>query len=496
MIIMHFKPRLLAIISVLAFTLFLATAQSALADSFIFTRNLSFGSIGQDVKELQKYLNNKGFFVAQSSYGSPGQETTFFGRLTQAALIKFQKAKAIVPAWGFFGPITRKVVNTMNVEENINPIQPLPQTPATNVPTDKIYYIGGSITGITSPVTLQNNNGDDLTIKPGDNSNFIFPAPLADGDIYNITIKENYLGQKCYLYKNEGIVSASNVTSIKIACGVNLYFNPFTTAVGQGSSSATVSSFNCGDALVDTRDSQSYPTVLIGNQCWMAANINVGTKITNGSSEPSCHDVSGSGNWSCQVNNSVIEKYCYDNNDANCTTDGALYEWAEMLGMPYDCNDSAATDNGNGTYTIACPTSGNQLVSAVKQGICPTGWHLPTFNEYQTLAQNADPGCDLKCTEGACSCTGAGGKLKATAAHSPIAWDGTDVYNFAALPAGRRHYGSPFLNRGSTGFFWTTIPNLVFPGSAWFVSMGSGSTLASGSYSVRTNGFSVRCIKD
>lgn len=494
---MHYRIRILAIIAILASTLFLATAQTALADSFIFTRNLSLGSIGQDVKELQKYLNLNGFFVAQSGFGSKGQETSFFGRLTQAALIKFQKAKAIIPAKGFFGPITRKVVNSITAEEHVNPIEPLTPSPVTTAPTDAIYYIGGSITGITSPVTLQNNNGDDISIKPGDNSNFVFPTPLSDKATYSVTIKENYLGQKCYLYKNEGVVNGANVSSIKIACGVNLYFNPFTTVIGQGNSSTTVSSFNCGDALVDTRDSKSYPTVLIGDQCWMAASLNIGTKITSASSEPNCHDVSGANDWSCQVNNNLIEKYCYDNNEANCTTDGALYEWAEMLGMPYDCNRSAATDNGNGTYTIACPTSGNQLISAVKQGICPTDWHLPSFNEYQTLARNADPGCDLKCTEGACTCTSAGGKLKATAAHSPIAWDGTDIYNFAALPAGRRHFGGVFLNRSASGFFWTTVPNSSgFIGSAWFVAVGSNSLLASGSYSIRTNGLSVRCIKD
>lgn len=493
---MHHKLKLLAIIAILASTLFLATAQSALADSFIFTRNLSFGSIGQEVKELQKFLNNHGFFVAQSGFGSEGQETSFFGRLTRAALIKFQKAKAIVPAWGFFGPITRKVVNTINVEENLNPVQPIPLPPLTILPTDNIYYIGGSITGISSPVTLQNNNGDDITINPGDNSNFIFPTPLADGANYNITIKENYLGQKCYLYNNYGVVSGANVNSAKIACGVNLYFNPFTTVIGQGNSSAVVSSFNCGEDLVDTRDAQSYPTVLIGNQCWTATSLNIGTKVTSASSEPNCHDVSGANDWSCQVNNNVIEKYCFDNSDANCTTDGALYEWAEMLGLPYDCNRSAVTDNGNGSYTLACPISGSRTIAVTEQGICPTGWHIPSFNEYQTLAQNADPGCDLKCTDGACSCTTAAGKLKATAAHAPIAWDGTDLYNFAALPAGRRHFGGTFLNRGSSGFFWTTFPNSVFIGSAWFVSLGSGSTLANGSYSVRTNGLLVRCIKD
>jgi len=78
---------------------------------FLFNRNLKLGLSGSDVKELQKYLNKQGFKVSLKGAGSPGKETAFFGRATQAALIKFQKAKKISPAIGYFGPATRKVVN-------------------------------------------------------------------------------------------------------------------------------------------------------------------------------------------------------------------------------------------------------------------------------------------------------------------------------------------------------------------------------------------------
>ncbi len=477
----------------LALAICLGATHSVSAGTFVFNRNLSFGSIGQDVKELQKYLNSNNFLVARLSFGSPGKETTFFGSLTKAALIKFQKAKKIIPSIGFFGPITRKVVNDSNKESV--PAENIATPPTTVIPDNAIRYsIGGTITGISGPVTLQNNNGDDLIIKPGDDSAFTFLTKLTNGAAYTVSVKPDQQAHRCYFRNNTGIVTGANIRNIEIACGVSLFFNPFTFIFsGQGT---TAPAFNCGEDLVDTRDSQSYPTVLVGSQCWMATSLNIGTKVTSGSSEPDCHDVSGASDWSCQVNNNIIEKYCYNNSDAICDTDGALYEWAEALALPYDCNRSVATDNGNGTYTVACPTSGSQTIAAVNQGICPTGWHLPSFNEYQTLARNADFGCDLKCTEGACTCTTAGGKIKATAAHSPIAWDGTDIYNFAALPSGRRHFAGTFINRGTFSAFWTTVPNSVFPGSAWFVSLGSGSALANGSYSVRTNGLLVRCIKD
>ena len=59
-----------------------------------------------------KYLNAHGFIIAASGAGSAGNETKTFGSLTQAALIKFQKANNITPAAGYFGPKTRTVVNS------------------------------------------------------------------------------------------------------------------------------------------------------------------------------------------------------------------------------------------------------------------------------------------------------------------------------------------------------------------------------------------------
>jgi peptidoglycan hydrolase-like protein with peptidoglycan-binding domain len=60
---------------------------------------------------MQKFLNASGFVIAKTGAGSPGKETTYFGSATKAALIKFQKAKKISPASGFFGPMTRAVAN-------------------------------------------------------------------------------------------------------------------------------------------------------------------------------------------------------------------------------------------------------------------------------------------------------------------------------------------------------------------------------------------------
>jgi len=77
----------------------------------IYTRNLSLGSQGDDVKQLQIFLNStQKYLVSTLGAGSVGNETTYFGLATQSALTRFQVANNIQPALGYFGPITREFV--------------------------------------------------------------------------------------------------------------------------------------------------------------------------------------------------------------------------------------------------------------------------------------------------------------------------------------------------------------------------------------------------
>jgi uncharacterized protein (TIGR02145 family) len=101
--------------------------------------------------------------------------------------------------------------------------------------------------------------------------------------------------------------------------------------------------FECGQMFTDPRDKQQYRTVQIGEQCWFAENLNVGTKI-NASLN--------------QTDNDVVEKFCYENVSANCSEFGGLYQWDEM--MAYDTIENT-------------------------KGICPEGWHLPNQAEWQML---------------------------------------------------------------------------------------------------------------
>lgn len=82
------------------------------ATGFKFSKDLYYGLTDQDVLQLQKYLNARGFIIAGAGKaGSTGFETDYFGDATKKAVIAYQKANGIQPAVGYFGSITRASVN-------------------------------------------------------------------------------------------------------------------------------------------------------------------------------------------------------------------------------------------------------------------------------------------------------------------------------------------------------------------------------------------------
>jgi hypothetical protein len=97
-------------VAILAVVLGVSKASAA---SYTFSSNLTVGSRGQDVQQLQMILNSdSSTMVAVTGAGSPGMESTYFGALTKAALIKFQAKHGISPTSGYFGPITRAFLAT------------------------------------------------------------------------------------------------------------------------------------------------------------------------------------------------------------------------------------------------------------------------------------------------------------------------------------------------------------------------------------------------
>lgn len=83
-------------------------------EKLILVRNLYNGITGNDVIELQKFLNKNGFILASSGPGSINNETNYFGSVTESAVIKFQISRNITPSVGYVGPITRKAIEDLN----------------------------------------------------------------------------------------------------------------------------------------------------------------------------------------------------------------------------------------------------------------------------------------------------------------------------------------------------------------------------------------------
>lgn len=203
---------------------------------------------------------------------------------------------------------------------------------------------------------------------------------------------------------------------------------------------------NCPESILDERDGKEYSVVLIGEQCWMAQNLNIGIKI----------NIPGS-----QTNNGTIEKYCYDNLETNCDIYGGLYQWNEMM---------------------------HYRTAEVIRGICPTGWHLPTDTEWIILSTYLG-GYRV-----------AGGKMKTNGTidegtglwYSPNT-GASNSSGFSGLPAGDYLSGS-FNYQGSHSYFWSATQ--YSSGTSWsrylFYSNG-----ALDRYNVdQSYGFSVRCLKD
>ena len=78
----------------------------------VFTRTLTRGSTGEDVRTLQKFLNKNSYTVSTTGPGSSGKETTYFGPATERALKAFQAANDLLPL-GILDDGTRYLLNAL-----------------------------------------------------------------------------------------------------------------------------------------------------------------------------------------------------------------------------------------------------------------------------------------------------------------------------------------------------------------------------------------------
>jgi uncharacterized protein (TIGR02145 family) len=215
------------------------------------------------------------------------------------------------------------------------------------------------------------------------------------------------------------------------------------------------SSSSCGATYTDARDGTQYSSVLIGVQCWMAQNLAY------------LPDVVGPGTGS----NTTPYYYVYGYNGTNVTTAKATSNYA-TYGVLY-----------NWSAVMAGSASSSSNPSGV-QGVCPTGWHLPSDAEWTELTDYLG-GTNV-----------AGGKLKETdTTHwsSPNA-SATNEYGYTALPGGIRDNDGLFKFFGVNGYWWSATENNTL--SSKYRGLGYNiSTVLGGNY-YKENGFSVRCVRD
>jgi peptidoglycan hydrolase-like protein with peptidoglycan-binding domain len=121
-----------------------------------FTRNLTIGSVGSDVMELQELLNQWGYTITASGPGSPGHESTYFGSLTTKAVQKFQSANHISPVSGFVGTLTRGKLNQLIGASTAQP----PTAITTGGTITETLAPGSSGSAVTTLQTLLTTDGD------------------------------------------------------------------------------------------------------------------------------------------------------------------------------------------------------------------------------------------------------------------------------------------------------------------------------------------------
>jgi len=200
-----------------------------------------------------------------------------------------------------------------------------------------------------------------------------------------------------------------------------------------------------------TYEGQVYRTVLIGDQCWMGENLNIGTMITG-----------------IMTDNGIIEKNCFDNDFANCTRYGGLYRWDEMM-----------------QYTA---TSGTQ-------GICPPGWHIPSDEDWKILEGTADtesPVGDYEWNLSGYRGKDAGRRLKAKD-NWYFSDNGDDYFGFTGLPVDINSIKKE-INYKKAAAWWVSSELSYL--EAWNRTLHYTEDGMGRFNSYKTRELHVRCIKD
>jgi len=156
--------------------------------------------------------------------------------------------------------------------------------------------------------------------------------------------------------------------------------------------------------------------------------------------------------------------------------------------------------NGVPVDSIAknCAIYGRLYTWATAQSVCPSGWHLPSLDDFDVLMKYVDPSCG---GNGGICLTEAGTKLKATSGWNsyngvPV---GTDDYGFSALPGGYGVSDGRFFDVGNRGYWWSSSNrNTDINNCTWYKRMDYDNEKVFQPCMLSINGalLSVRCVKN
>jgi len=206
-------------------------------------------------------------------------------------------------------------------------------------------------------------------------------------------------------------------------------------------------------SFIDKRDGKAYKSVKIGKQIWMAENLN--------HKGGRCYGENGG---IYRGDHSEDFKISKSEAQANCAKYGRLYTWSEAMGLPSGCDTEGCYDKIKQTH----------------KGICPSGWHLPTENEWMELvefAKKESVGQDAKYLKSV-----SGWKYE----------NGVDKYGFNALPVGKLDYDT-FSYFGEDAYFWSATSEAAYDAKGR-VFVGDG--VSQVFYDRKKQGLSVRCLLD
>ncbi len=230
--------------------------------------------------------------------------------------------------------------------------------------------------------------------------------------------------------------------------------------------SFTTAQTTVNPGTVTDASGNTYPTITIGAQVWMAENLRT-TKYRDGSNIPVVtNNTQWANNWN--PNTTTLPMMSWYNNDQTTYTAnkfGALYNW----------------------YAINPATNGNK-------NVCPTGWHIPSDAEWNVLIANLDPAYNP--TVSGVQSTTAGGKMKSTGTQYWLSPNtgATNSSVFSGLPGGQRGSVGAFSGIGNFGYWWSSTGSSTF--NAWYRSLSYANGSVNRNDSGKPGGFSVRCVRD